>query len=46
MKFVWMGHEWSSVVKGDCVGNTNFKHRNLHKYTRMAQGRDRVEVMG
>ena len=23
---------WSSVLKGDCVGNTYFKHRGLHGY--------------
>ena len=27
-----------------CVGNTYFKHRSLHKYTRVAEGRDGVEV--
>ena len=27
-----------------CVGNTYFKHRNLHKYTRAPRGQDRVEV--
>ena len=27
-----------------CVGNTYFKHGNLHKYTRMARGQDGVEV--
>ena len=29
---------------GDCVGNTYFKHKCLHKYTRMARGRDGVEI--
>ena len=28
---------WSPVLKGDCVGNTYFKHRNLYKYTRVAR---------
>ena len=27
-----------------CVGNTYFKHRSLHKYTRVARGRDGAEV--
>ena len=26
-----------------CVGNTYFKHRSLHKYTRVAKGQDRVK---
>ena len=26
------------------VGNTYFKHRSLHKYTRVAKGQDGVEV--
>ena len=26
------------------VGNTYFKHKSLHKYTRKARGQDRVEV--
>ena len=30
--------------RGLCVGNTYFKHRNLHKYTRVARGQDRVEL--
>ena len=30
--------------KGMCVGNTYFKHRSLHKYTRVARGQDGVEV--
>ena len=30
---------------GLCVGNiTYFKHRSLHKYTRVAMGQDGVEV--
>ena len=29
---------------GLCVGNTYFKHRNLHKYTSVARGRDGVEI--
>ena len=32
--------------KGDCVGNTYFKHRSVHKYTRMARGRGGVEIKG
>ena len=34
----------SSVLKWDCVGNTYFKLRSLHKYTRLARVQDRVEV--
>ena len=30
--------------RGLCVDNTYFKHRNLHKYTRVPRGQDRVEV--
>ena len=30
--------------RGLCVGNTYFKHRNLHKYTRVARGQDGLEV--
>ena len=29
---------------GLCVGNTYFKHRSLHKYTRVARGQDGLEV--
>ena len=29
---------------GLCVSNTYFKHRNLHKYTIVARGRDGVEI--
>ena len=32
------------MLKGDCVDNKYFEHRNLHKYTRVARGKDRVEV--
>ena len=35
---------WSFTQKGDCVHNTFFKHRSLHKYTRVAKGKDRVEI--
>ena len=28
-----------------CVGNTYFMHKSLHKYTRMAEGQDRMKVM-
>ena len=31
---------------GLCVGNTYFKHRCLHKYTRVARGRNGVEIKG
>ena len=27
-----------------CVGNTYFKHKSLHKYTRVAKGQDIAEV--
>ena len=30
--------------RGLCVGNTYFKHRSLHKYTRVARGQDGVEI--
>ena len=33
-----------SAQRGLCVGNTYFKHRNLHKYTRVARVRDCVET--
>ena len=32
------------VERGLCVGNTYFKHRSLHKYTRVARGQDGVEI--
>ena len=35
---------WSFAQKGDCVWVTHFKHRSLHKYTRVARGRDGVEI--
>ena len=35
---------WSFAQKGDSVSNTYFKHRSLHKYTRVARGRDGVEI--
>ena len=28
-----------------CVGNIYFKHKSLHKYTRVARGQNRVEVI-
>ena len=30
--------------RGLCVGYTYFKHRSLHKYTRVTRGQDEVEV--
>ena len=30
--------------RGLCVGNTYFKHRSLHKYTRVAKGQDGWEI--
>ena len=26
------------MLKADCVGNTHFEHRSLHKYTRVNRG--------
>ena len=33
---------WAEI--GLCVGNTYFKHRILHKYTRVARGQGGVEI--
>ena len=30
--------------EGLCGGNTYFKHKSLHKYTKVAKGQDGVEV--
>ena len=30
--------------KGLCTSNIYFKHRSLHKYTRVARGQDGVEI--
>ena len=30
------------VERGLCVGNTYYKHRSLHKYTRVARDKDGV----
>ena len=30
--------------RGLCVGKLYFKHKSLHKYTRVARGQDGVEV--
>ena len=35
---------WSFAQKGNCVCVTYFKHRSLHKCTRVARGQDGVEV--
>ena len=35
---------WSFAKKGDSVWVTYFKHRSLHKYTRVARGRDAMEI--
>ena len=35
---------WSFAKKGESVWVTHFKHRSLHKYTRMARGRDSVKI--
>ena len=29
---------------GLCLSNTNFKHKSLHKYTRVTMGQGRVEI--
>ena len=40
-----MEEEWWSCDERDLnVDNTHFKHKSLHKYTRMAWGQDRVEL--
>ena len=43
-KIIMVEEWWSSVLNGDCVGNTYFEHRSLHKYARVARGQERVEV--
>ena len=35
---------WSFAKKGDSVWITHFKHRCVHKYTRVARGREGVEI--
>ena len=35
---------WSFAQKGNCVCLTYFKHRSLHKCTRVARDQDGVEV--
>ena len=35
---------WNFAKKGDSVWVTHFKHRSLHKYTRVARGQDSVEI--
>ena len=40
-----MAEEWLIFAqKGVCVWVTYFKHRSVHKYTRVARGQDRVET--
>ena len=40
-----MVEEWLSFAqKGDCVWVTYFKHISLYKYTRVARGRDGVDI--
>ena len=36
---------WSFAKKGDCLWVTYFKHRTLHKYTKVARAQDRVKSM-
>ena len=35
---------WSFARKGEFVGVTYFKQRSVHKYTRVARGRDGVDI--
>ena len=35
---------WSYAERRLCIGNTYFKYRNLHKYTRVARGQNGVDV--
>ena len=35
---------WSFAKKGDSVWITHFKHKSVHKYTRMGEGRGGVEI--
>ena len=35
---------WNFAKKEGTVWVTHFKHRSLHKYTRVARGRDGVEI--
>ena len=35
---------WSFVQKGNYVWVTNFKHRILHKYRRVARSQDGVKI--
>ena len=35
---------WSPAQKRDSVWVTYFKHRSVHKYTRVAEGRESVEI--
>ena len=28
---------WNFAKKGNCVGNTHFRHKSLHKYTRVVR---------
>ena len=40
-----MVEEWRSFTKkGDSVWVTQFKHRSLHKYTRVTRGQDGLEI--
>ena len=35
---------WSFAKKGNCAGNTYFKYKSVHKYTRVARGQESVEI--
>ena len=41
-RMIMVEERWSFAKKGDSVGNTQFNHRSLHKYTRVARGQDGV----
>ena len=30
--------------RGLCVGNIHFKHKNIHKYTRVTRGSDGIKI--
>ena len=45
MMMVMEEEGWNFVQKGDdCVWVTNFKHRSLHMYTRVARGQSGVDM--
>ena len=45
MKIIRVEEWWSFCAeRGIFEGNTYFKHRSLHKYTRVPRGREGVEI--